>query len=168
MSIESVMPSNQLNLCHPLLHPAFNLSQHQGLFQWASFSHQVAKVLEFQLQHQSFQWTPRTDLLVQFSSVIPYNVLYHCYLALSGILFPISRWEDWGSSEAKWSSIFSRRVKLEPVQVTGKSFVYFFEMVILLCLLALPTWASFKLGSYAMLNPLLFPSMHSTPTGLQS
>ena len=51
---------------HPLLspsHPAFNLSQYQGLFQWFSSSHQVAKVLEFQLQHQSFQWTPRTDLL---------------------------------------------------------------------------------------------------------
>ena len=43
--------------------PAFNLSQHQGLFQWVSSSHQVAKVLEFQLQHQSFQWTLRTDLL---------------------------------------------------------------------------------------------------------
>ena len=51
---------------HPLLSPsppAFNLSQHQGLFKWVSSSHQVAKVLEFQLQHQSFQWTPRTDLL---------------------------------------------------------------------------------------------------------
>ena len=43
--------------------PAFNLSQHQGLFQWVSCSHQVAKVLEFKHQHQSFQWTPRTDLL---------------------------------------------------------------------------------------------------------
>ena len=43
--------------------PAFNLSQHQGLFKWVSTSHQVAKVLEFQLQHQSSQWTPRTDLL---------------------------------------------------------------------------------------------------------
>ena len=43
--------------------PAFNLSQHQGLFKWVSSWHQVAKVLEFQLQHQSFQWTPRTDLL---------------------------------------------------------------------------------------------------------
>ena len=42
---------------------ALNLSQHQGLFKWVSSSHQVAKVLEFQLQHQSFQWTPRTDLL---------------------------------------------------------------------------------------------------------
>ena len=52
---------------HPLSSPfpsALNLSQHQGLFQWVSSSHQVAKVLEFQLQHQSFQWTSRTDLLL--------------------------------------------------------------------------------------------------------
>ena len=51
---------------HPLLSPsplALSLSQHQGLFQWASSLHQVAKISEFQLQHQSFQWTPRTDLL---------------------------------------------------------------------------------------------------------
>ena len=44
---------------HPLLSPsppAFNLSQHQSLSQWVSSSHEVAKVLEFQLQHQSFQW----------------------------------------------------------------------------------------------------------------
>ena len=43
--------------------PASNLSQHQGLFKRVSSSQQVAKVLEFHLQHQSFQWTPRTDLL---------------------------------------------------------------------------------------------------------
>ena len=51
---------------HPLLFPsppASNPSQHHGLFQWVSSSHQVAKGLDFQLQHQSFQWTPRTDLL---------------------------------------------------------------------------------------------------------
>ena len=42
---------------------ALNLSQNQGLFKWVSSSHQVAKVLEFQLQYQSFQRTPRTDLL---------------------------------------------------------------------------------------------------------
>ena len=50
---------------HPLPSPsppAPNLSQHHGLFQWVSSSHQVAKVWEFQLQYQSFQWTPRTDL----------------------------------------------------------------------------------------------------------
>ena len=51
---------------HPLSspsRPAFSLSQHQGLFKWVSSSHQVAKVLEFQLWHQSFQWIFRTDLL---------------------------------------------------------------------------------------------------------
>ena len=49
---------------HPLSSPsspAFNLSQHQGLFKWVSFSHQLSKVLE--LQHQSFQWIFRTDFL---------------------------------------------------------------------------------------------------------
>ena len=43
--------------------PAFNLSQHQGLLKWVSSSHQVAKGLEFQLQHQSFQWVFRIDFL---------------------------------------------------------------------------------------------------------
>ena len=51
---------------HPMSSPspALNLSQHQGLFKWVSSPYQVAKVLEFQLQHQSFQWIFRTDLLV--------------------------------------------------------------------------------------------------------
>ena len=55
-----------IQLWHHLLSspsPAFYLSQHQGLFKWVSSSHQVAKILAFQLQHQSFQWTPRTDFL---------------------------------------------------------------------------------------------------------
>ena len=43
--------------------PVFNLSQHQGLFKWVSSSHQLPKLLEFQLQHQSFQWIFRTDFL---------------------------------------------------------------------------------------------------------
>ena len=52
--------------CHPTTStspPTFDLSQHQGLFQGVSSSCQVAKVLEFQLQHQSFQWIFRTDFL---------------------------------------------------------------------------------------------------------
>ena len=57
---DAIQPSHPLSSPSP---PVFNLSQHQGLFKWVSSSHQVAKVLEFQLQHQSFQWTPRTDLL---------------------------------------------------------------------------------------------------------
>ena len=56
---DAIQPSHPLSPSPP----AFNLSQHQGLFKWVSSSHYVAKVLEFQLQHQSFQWTFRTDLL---------------------------------------------------------------------------------------------------------
>ena len=57
--------SDAIQPSHPLSSPspAFNLSQHQGLFQWVSSLHQVAKVLEFQLQHQYFQWIFRTDFL---------------------------------------------------------------------------------------------------------
>ena len=57
---DAIQPSHPLSSASP---PSFNLSQHQGLFKWVSSSHQVAKVLEFQLQHQSFQWTFRTDFL---------------------------------------------------------------------------------------------------------
>ena len=62
MSIESVMPSNHLILCLPLLllPPIF---PRMSLFKWVSSSYQVAKALVFQLQHQSFQRTPRIDLL---------------------------------------------------------------------------------------------------------
>ena len=59
--------SDAIQLSHPLSSPSpptFNLSQHQGLFQRVSSSHQMAKVLEFQLQHQSFQWIFRTDFLL--------------------------------------------------------------------------------------------------------
>ena len=58
-----------IQLSHPLSSPSpppFNLSQHQGLFQWVSPSHQVAKVLELQLQYQSFQWMFRVDLLLNW------------------------------------------------------------------------------------------------------
>ena len=57
---DAIQPSHPLSSPPP---PAFNLSQHRGLFKWVSSSHQVAKGLDFQLQHQSFQWTPKTDLL---------------------------------------------------------------------------------------------------------
>ena len=60
LSIKSVMPSSYLILLSPSP-PAPNPSQHQGLFQWVNSSHEVAKILEFQLQHQSFQWIFRTE-----------------------------------------------------------------------------------------------------------
>ena len=64
MSIE--LDGDAIQPSYPLLSlssSTFNLSQHQDLFKWISSSHEVAKVLEFQLQHQSFQLTLRTDFL---------------------------------------------------------------------------------------------------------
>ena len=60
---DAIQPSHPLSSPSP---PTFNLSQHQGLFQWVSSSHQMAKVLEFQLQHQSFQWIFKTDFLLDW------------------------------------------------------------------------------------------------------
>jgi len=57
---DTIQPSHPLSSPSPL---AFNLSQHQGLFQWASSSYKVAQVLKLQLQHQSFQWVFRVDFL---------------------------------------------------------------------------------------------------------
>ena len=57
---DAIQPSHPLFSPSP---PAFNLPQHQGLFQWVRSLHQVAKVLELQLQHQSFQWIFRTGFL---------------------------------------------------------------------------------------------------------
>ena len=57
---DAIQPSYPLSSPSP---PAPNTSQHQGLFQWVNSSHEVAKVLDFQLQHQSFHWVPRTYLL---------------------------------------------------------------------------------------------------------
>ena len=58
---DAIQPSHPLSSPSP---PALNLSQHQGLFQWVSSLHQVAQILEFQLQHQSFQWTSKTVFLL--------------------------------------------------------------------------------------------------------
>ena len=58
--------SDAIQASHPPSPPsplALNLSQRQGLLQWVSSSHQVAKVLELQLQHQSFQWIFTVDFL---------------------------------------------------------------------------------------------------------
>ena len=56
---DAIQPSHPLSSPSPVL----NISQHQAIFKWVSSSHQVAKELEFQLQHQSFQWIFRTDFL---------------------------------------------------------------------------------------------------------
>ena len=62
MSIESLMPSTISSSVVPFS-SHLQKTQHQGLFKWVSSSHQVVKVLEFQLQHWSFQWILRVDFL---------------------------------------------------------------------------------------------------------
>ena len=61
----AIQPSHSLLFPSP---PTFDLSQHQGLFKCVNSSHQVANILEFQLQHQSFQWIFRIDGLITLQS----------------------------------------------------------------------------------------------------
>ena len=66
LKLMSIWVSDAIQPSHPLSSPSppvFSLPQHQGLVQWVSSLHQLAKVLEFQCQHQSFQWIFRTDFL---------------------------------------------------------------------------------------------------------
>ena len=67
---DAIQPSHPLTSTSP---PAFDLPQHQCLFWWISSSHQVAKELDFQLQHESFQWTFRTDFLYDWLVGSPYS-----------------------------------------------------------------------------------------------
>ena len=57
---DAIQPSHPLSSLSP---PAFNLSQHHNLFKWVSSLYHLAKVLQFPLHHQSFQWIFRTDFL---------------------------------------------------------------------------------------------------------
>ena len=94
MSIESLMPSNHLILCCPLFLPP-------SIFPSISSLHQVAKVLEFQLQHQSFQWIFRTDFLhdVLFESPCYPRDSQECVPTpkFIGSLYCLKRWVASGS-----------------------------------------------------------------------
>ena len=109
MSIELVMPFNHLILCFSPSPPAFNLSQYQDLFKWVSSLHQVAKVLELQLQYQSFQWIFRTNF--------PYNWLV--YLAVQGTVKSLLQHH---SSKALilWCSAFFMVQLSYPYMTSGK------------------------------------------------
>ena len=75
---DAIQPSHPLSSPSP---PTFNLSQHQGLFRWVSSSHLVAKVLEFQLQHQ-LQLCPLTNLNFMFYCFISFTYLFLAMLGL--------------------------------------------------------------------------------------
>ena len=109
---------------HPLSSPslpAFNLSQHQGLFQWVSSLYQVAKVLAFQFQHQSFQWIFRTDFLGLVGSPCSPRDFQDCFpleltgwisllsKGLSGVFsnIPVQKHEFLGAQLSLWSNSHS-------------------------------------------------------------
>ena len=72
---DAIQPSHPLSSPSP---PAFNPSRHRGIFKWVISSHHVAKVLELQLQHQSFQWI--------FSGLISFRIDWFDLLAVQGTL----------------------------------------------------------------------------------
>ena len=85
---------------HPLLSPsppAFNLSQHYSLFQWVSFSHQVSKVLELQLQHWSFN---------EYSGLISFRMDWLDFLAVQGTLKSLLQHHSSKASILQHSAIF--------------------------------------------------------------
>ena len=99
---------------HPLLSPAppaFNLSQHQGLFKWVSSSHQVAKGLQFQLHHQSFQWTP---------GLISFRMDWLDLLAVQGTLKNLFQHHS-SNASVLWHSAFFIVQLSHPYLTTGKT-----------------------------------------------
>ena len=105
---DAIQPSHSLLFPSP---PAFDLSQHQGLFQWISSSHQVAKVLEFRLQHQSFQCILGTDF---------FRMDWLNLLAVQGTLKSFLQYHSLKAS-IFWHSAFFIVQLAHPYMITGKT-----------------------------------------------
>ena len=106
--------SDAIQPSHPLLSPsppAPNPSQHQSLFQRVNSSHEVAKVLEFQLQHQSFQWTPR---------MISFKMDWLDLLAVQGTLKSLLQHHSSKASIFRHSAFFTVQLS-DPDMTTGKT-----------------------------------------------
>ena len=124
MSFELVMPSNHLILCHPLLIPALNLSQHQGLFQWVSSSHLIAKVLKLQLQHFN-----------KYSGLISFGIDWFDLLAVQGTLKNLLQHHNSKASILQCSAFFMVQLShlymtiLKTIALTTQIFVWMFVAV---------------------------------------
>ena len=105
---DAIQPSHLL--LSPCL-PTFNCAQHQSLFKWGSSSHQVAKVLEFQLQHQPFQWTPR---------LISFSMDWLDLLAVQGTLKSLLQHHSSKASILQHSAFFINQI-LYPFMTNGKT-----------------------------------------------
>ena len=91
--------------------PAFSVPQHQDLFQWVSSLHQLAKVLELQLQHHSFQWIFRTDL---------FRIDWFDLLAVQGTLNNLIQYHS-SKASVLWCSAFFIVQLSHPYMITGKT-----------------------------------------------
>ena len=105
---DAIQPSHPLSSPSP---PALNHSQHQGLFQWGSSSHQVAKVLEFQFQHHSFQWTP---------GLISFRMDWLDLLAVQGTLKSLLHHHGSKTWILRHSAFFTVQLS-HPYMATGKT-----------------------------------------------
>ena len=105
---DAIQPSHPLSSPSP---PAPNPSQHQGLFQWVKSSHEVAKVLEFQLQCQSFQWTPR---------LISFRMDWLDLFAIQGTLKSLLQYHS-SKESIFWHSAFLTVQLSHPYMSTGKT-----------------------------------------------
>ena len=100
--------------CHPLPSPsppAFNLAQYQGLFKWVSSSHQVAKVLEFQLQH-----SPSNE----YSGLISFRMDWLDLLVVQGTLKSLLQHHSLKASIPRCSAFFTVQLS-HPYMTTGKT-----------------------------------------------
>ena len=105
---DAIQPSHPLSSPFP---PTFDLSQNQGLFQWVSSLHQVVKVLEFQLQHQSFQW---------YSGLISFRMDWLDLLAVQGTLKILLQHHSSKASILRCSAFFIVQLS-HPYVTTGKT-----------------------------------------------
>ena len=112
--------SDAIQPSHPLPPPsslAFHLSKHQSLFQWVSSLHQVAKLLELQLQHQSLQW---------ISGLISFRINWFSLFAVQGILkillqhHSLKTFFSWKHSVLRCSALFMVQFS-HPYMTTGKT-----------------------------------------------
>ena len=105
---DAIQPSHPLSSPSP---PAPNPSQHQGLFKWVNSSHQVAKALEFQLQHQSLQWT---------SGLISFRMDWLDLLAVQGTLKSLLQHHS-SKASILWRWAFFIVQLSHPYMTTGKT-----------------------------------------------
>ena len=105
---DAIQPFHPLSSPSP---PTFNLSQCQGLFRWVSTSHQVAKILDFQLQHQSFQW---------YSGLISFRMDWLDLLAVRGTLKSLLQYHN-SKASILWCSAFFIVQLSHSYMTTGKT-----------------------------------------------